>query len=139
LSTTEEEYLAMLKRVREKLPKVLETSERFVIPDPEVVHEGGYTHILNFKEIADAVDRDPDHIILFLSHELGVPIVKAAKRLILQARVKRRLIEDKIQKYIKNYVICPECGKPDTKLIKQKRYVYLKCEVCGAETPVRKV
>ncbi|HDM92466.1 MAG TPA: translation initiation factor IF-2 subunit beta, partial [Candidatus Korarchaeota archaeon] len=41
--------------------------------------------------------------------------------------------------FIERYVICPICGRPDTKLVKVKRTLMQKCMACGAETPVPKV
>ena len=46
------------------------------------------------------------------------------------------MINQKIEKYVKNYVICPVCGKPDTKLIKVDRVLVMKCMACGAVSPV---
>ena len=34
---------------------------------------------------------------------------------------------------MKEFVYCKECGKPDTKLIKDERKYYIKCEACGAK------
>ena len=34
---------------------------------------------------------------------------------------------------------CPECGKPDTNLVKEDRINFLVCEACGARTSVKSV
>nr|1K81_A Chain A, PROBABLE TRANSLATION INITIATION FACTOR 2 BETA SUBUNIT [Methanocaldococcus jannaschii] len=36
-------------------------------------------------------------------------------------------------------VICRECGKPDTKIIKEGRVHLLKCMACGAIRPIRMI
>ena len=45
-------------------------------------------------------------------------------------------INDKIQMYTETYVICSECGLPDTKMSKDGRTLMLECEACGARRPI---
>ncbi|MHA1988975.1 MAG: translation initiation factor IF-2 subunit beta, partial [Promethearchaeota archaeon] len=49
------------------------------------------------------------------------------------------IIQKKIESYVKEYVLCKECGKPDTKLIKEGRITFLKCEACGAKSSVKSI
>jgi len=35
-----------------------------------------------------------------------------------------------------SYVICSECGLPDTKMTKDGRTLMLECEACGARRPI---
>ncbi|MEM2273205.1 MAG: hypothetical protein QXX56_03185, partial [Candidatus Bathyarchaeia archaeon] len=37
------------------------------------------------------------------------------------------------------FVNCPICKRPDTKIIKEKRFNFLVCEACGAKSPVRRI
>ncbi|MCL7389060.1 MAG: hypothetical protein LZ173_03885 [Thaumarchaeota archaeon] len=41
--------------------------------------------------------------------------------------------------YVKEFVKCPICGGLDTKIIAEKRFRFLLCEVCGAKSSVRKI
>ena len=34
------------------------------------------------------------------------------------------------------YVVCTECGRPDTKIVKEDRVMVLECEACGARRPI---
>ena len=43
-----------------------------------------------------------------------------------------------IKSYVEDYVICSECGKPDTRLVKDDRVMILRCDACGSHRPVRK-
>ena len=38
---------------------------------------------------------------------------------------------------MKEFVICKECGKPDTELKKENRLNFINCLACGAKHPVR--
>ena len=33
--------------------------------------------------------------------------------------------------------LCPECKKPDTKLEKEGRVIFIRCMACGAKHPVK--
>ena len=45
----------------------------------------------------------------------------------------------KLDLYTKTYVACPECGKHDTKLEKERGFDFIKCEVCGARRTAGKI
>jgi len=46
-------YEAYLDRAYEKLPDIITTDERFVIPEPKIFSEGKATVLENFGQIAD--------------------------------------------------------------------------------------
>ena len=46
-------------------------------------------------------------------------------------------IEEKIDNFVERYVLCTECGKPDTRLSKEDRITILQCDACGAHRPIR--
>ncbi len=127
----------MLDEAIEKLPKDVKETERLEIPKPLSNISGNQTFILNFTEIANVVRRDPKHLSKYLFRELATPGSIDNNRLVLQGKIYGSLIEKKIDAYVKEYVYCPECNKPDTHLIKQDRTTLLKCEACGAKHPVK--
>ena len=46
-------------------------------------------------------------------------------------------INEKIAQYANEFVFCPECGKPDSKLEKEGQLLYIKCSACGARHIVK--
>ncbi|MGN6709039.1 MAG: hypothetical protein ACTHKF_06800 [Candidatus Nitrosocosmicus sp.] len=42
-----------------------------------------------------------------------------------------------IDRYIKDYVICPVCGSPDTRTEKIKKLGFMICEACGARSSIK--
>jgi translation initiation factor 2 subunit 2 len=46
-------------------------------------------------------------------------------------------INQKVEQYVKEFVLCKECGKPDTELSKEDRMSFVKCLACGAKHSVR--
>ena len=52
-------------------------------------------------------------------------------------KISANRINEKISQYVKEYVLCPECGKPDTRLMKEDKFIFIKCSACGAKKPVK--
>ena len=131
------DYEKMLKKAKEELPKQLIKKERFEIPKVAGHVEGTKTIVTNFIEICSILGRDPNQLLKYLQRELAAPAGISGKRLILGRKINSGLINEKIERYAQEFVICPECGKPDTKLIKEERVLEKKCLACGAKHPVR--
>ena len=130
------DYDSLLKRVREAIPEDITSKERFEVPQVDIIYEGKNTIIRNFMEIVKRIDRDPMHVYKFLMRELGTAGNIQGDRLILKGRVSQSLIQSRVDNYIKTYVICYECGSPDTELRKDGRVEILVCKACGAMRPV---
>jgi len=41
-----------------------------------------------------------------------------------------------IEQYVEEFVLCRECKKPDTEIIKEGKFSMLHCLACGAKHPV---
>ncbi len=132
------DYLANLDRALKQLPEIKGSGERFVVPEPKLLTEGKTTVLENFANIADKLNREQEHIFKFLLRELGTAGKIDGSRAIFQKRVTSEVISELINAYVKEYVICSECGRPDTHLIKSERILTLRCDACGAHRPVTK-
>ncbi len=117
---------------REDLPEDVFEGSRFETPEAETDKRGNRTVITNFGEITDALNRDPKHLAKYLFGELGTAGHRDGKELILKGSFRRGSINEKIQQYCDDYVICDECNKPDTTIRNEKGVRMLKCEACGA-------
>ncbi len=133
------DYENLLNKAYEKLPKVEETTERFEVPEVDSMVQGRQTIVKNFSQICEALRREPKHVIKFLTKELATPAGFDGVRATFQSKLPRRLIQTKLGVYVRDYVICKECGKPDTKLVKEDRLTFLRCEACGAKAPVKPI
>ena len=58
--------------------------------------------------------------------ELAASGQKEEDRLVLNIKVPSAKINQKIEQYLKEFVLCRECGKPDTELVKEDRLSYVK-------------
>jgi translation initiation factor 2 subunit 2 len=133
------DYESLLNKAYEKLPKIENHVDRFKIPVAETIVQGNQTIIKNFSDIAEILRREPSHILKFLTKELATPTGLDGKRAILQAKIPQKMIQQKLETYVVDYVFCRECKRPDTKLIKEDRIVFLKCEACGAKSSVKAI
>jgi len=132
-------YKEMLKEARKKISKDITQAKRLEIPSPKTTIQGNRTFITNFTDITNSIRRDPKHLAKFLFRELAKPGHINGNRLILQGKVIKSLIENKIDAYIKEFVYCKECNKPDTHFEKEDRIIFLKCEACGAKQAIRRI
>ncbi|HON81562.1 MAG TPA: translation initiation factor IF-2 subunit beta [Methanoregulaceae archaeon] len=131
-------YEALLKKAYANVTVQSESTERFTVPEAKVYIEGKTTVLENFAEIADIVRRDQDHLMKFLLGELGTAGKIDGNRAIFNGKFEQSLINGLIRSYVDDYVICSECGKPDTRLVKDDRILLLRCDACGGHRPVRK-
>ncbi len=131
---SEYNYKSLLKRVQEnKLVRNKESEEdRFVVPKVDVFYEGRTTILRNFEKILSAINRDADHLLKFLLGELGTAGERDGPRAVFQGKISAQQIQNKINEYVDIYVICQECGRPDTHLVKKGRMIFLRCDACGA-------
>jgi len=133
------DYDKMLERGLKKVPKETGSGERFEMPRAQVLISGSRTSILNFGEIASTLRRDPKHIMKFLLKELATKGEIEGTKANFQGVFSDYVIKTKLESYVKVYVLCPECGKPDTKIIREDRQFFVKCEACGARHPVSRL
>jgi len=135
----DEAYLEMLRRAKSSLPKT-QAAERWELPRANVQTSGKKrTIIRNFTEIARAMRREPVHVAKFLFKELAVPGGVVGDTLELQSKFGTDQINRRLEDYVKEFILCSECGKPDTQLSKKDRLWFLRCEACGAQRSVRQV
>jgi translation initiation factor 2 subunit 2 len=132
------DYKKLLKRVKVLLPEEPSSSSRFEIPKVDIMYEGKKTILRNFGDILRMIHRDGSHMLPLLLREVGTAGEQVGDRVVLQGEIPGSLIQTRVEQYIKSYVICPVCKRPDTKISKQGRVTVLKCDACGAISPVQR-
>ncbi|MHA1754048.1 MAG: translation initiation factor IF-2 subunit beta [Candidatus Odinarchaeia archaeon] len=134
---SEFEYKNLLKRLRSDLPKAVLEHSRFTIPRVDSFIEGNRTFIRNFHEITDILARPENAVLKYIARELATAGTIEGTQAIFQGKFNRSTLNAVLERYTKLYVICPECGKPDTEIIKERRYQFLVCKACGARNSVK--
>jgi translation initiation factor 2 subunit 2 len=121
------------------MPQVSLKRERLELPRLFISTVGMRTIISNFKEAADVLDRDPQHILKFLTREMATAATFHDSRAIFQGKFQRSVFEHLLQRYMESFVICPVCKRPDTKIVKEKRLAFLVCNACGAKSSIKQL
>ena len=132
-------YDDLLKRACDQMPEVSAKQERLELPRIMIQTVGMRTTIANFKEIADSLNRDPQHILKFLTREMATAATFHDSRAIFQGKFQRDSFERLLQRYLENYVVCPVCKRPDTTIVKEKRLAFLVCNACGARSSIKQL
>jgi len=131
------DYDEQLDRALEQAPDVAEGGERFEVPDPEVRPEGNVTVWENFEATHDRLARDPDHLVRFMQSELGTSAqIDDRGRARFTGDFKQRRVAAALAAYVDDFVTCSECESPDTRLVEERGTTVLKCDACGALSPV---
>ncbi|MBS3091023.1 translation initiation factor IF-2 subunit beta [Candidatus Pacearchaeota archaeon] len=132
-----EDYESLLNEAYKKVKVVQTGSDRFEIPPVQGMVEGKNTIITNISQIAGYVRRPVEHIGKFLQRELATSGKLENDRLVLNTKVPSIKVNEKMQLYSKEFVLCNECKKPDTEIVSEKGIKFKHCLACGAKSPVK--
>jgi translation initiation factor 2 subunit 2 len=132
-----ESYENLLNEAYSKIKPVETKRERFEIPRAEGHFEGSKTILTNIPHIVSYIRRNMDHFLKYFLKELATSGKFDGTRIVLQTKISSSKINDKINQYIDEFVICKECKKPDTELLKEKGFLFIHCLACGAKHSVR--
>ena len=133
----ETSYEKLLDRAHNQLPPGTLKSDRFEIPRPTCSVVGNRTLVTNFKEICDRLRRDQTHLLRFLAREMATAGAVEGVRAVFQGKFGSAIIERLIERYVQEFVRCPVCSQPDTKIVREDRIHFMICEACGAKSPIR--
>src|SRR4030043_579012 len=131
------DYKNLLKKVIDSTTKKELAEDRLKVPKADIFYEGNTTVIKNFDKITDIINRDQNVVLKFLLGSLGTAGELVGPRAVFQGKIPTKNIHDRIKDYIDMFVICSECNRPDTHLVKQGRELLIRCDACGAFRSVK--
>lgn len=131
------DYKEMLSRAYASLPKDALGKERFQMPAVDSFIQGPKTIVKNFGKIVKDLHREHQHALRFVTKELATASAIEGDSLTLNGKFPSHEMQKLIEEYINRFVLCGACKRPDTKIVDQKGVKMLKCEACGATSPVR--
>lgn len=135
---TKADYEKLLKRIENKLSDNNGVFKgRFELPPVDVMWEGQKTFLRNFIEFPKILRRDADKVLQYLSKEFAVPAERIGDQAMFIGRRDPDDFTRLFQIYVKDYLECPTCKSPDTKVIKENRISFLVCEACGAKSTLK--
>ena len=134
---TKADYESLLKRIEKNISKDAKDTQRFELPPVEITWEGKKTILRNFGDFPKALRRDTNIILQYLSKEFAVPAERVGEKAIFVGKRDPDDFTRLFKIYLKDYVECPTCTSPDTKVEKENRISFLICEACGAKSTIK--
>ena len=132
-----DDYEKLLKRIENNISQQTDSVSRFELPMVDVTWEGKKTILRNFIEFPKALRRDPTIIMQYLSKEFAVPAERVGDKVIFVGKRDPDDFKRLFEIYLKDYIECPTCTSPDTKVKKEHRISFLICEACGAKSTIK--
>lgn len=132
------EYSTLLKDALAKVPQKGDAKDRFNLAEPLAEVSGQKTIVSNFFEVCGSMRRDPNDVFKFLLKELATKGNIEGQKAVFQGVFTAEQIKVKIDIFVKANVMCPMCKRPDTYILKEKNESFIRCEVCGAKTRLRR-
>ncbi len=133
------DFEKLAERIYKNLPEKTREKARLEIPEIESVVVGRKTTWKNFSAIAKTLKRKESHLYKFFTKETGLPATLEGGNLVFSGRVSNSRLKDLFKRYLKEFVICKECGKLDTHFTTELGIKMIKCQACGAINPVRRI
>lgn len=96
------------------------------------------TVIVNIGDLATALNRDPQEVNKFFGCEMGAQTTfneDTMKAIVNGAHTDPKL-QDCVHKYVEKFVLCPNCGLPETVYSIKQGCIWHKCAACGAKEMV---
>ena len=134
---TKADYESLLKRIEKNISKDAKDTQRFELPTVEITWEGKKTILRNFGDFPKALRRNTNIILQYLSKEFAVPAERVGEKAIFAGKRDPDDFTRLFKIYLKDYVECPTCTSPDTKVEKENRISFLICEACGAKSTIK--
>ena len=96
------------------------------------------TVIPNITEVGLALHRPPGEINKFFGCELGAQSSYAVEtdRAVVNGAHSDAVLMNMIHRYIEKFVICPQCGLPETVYKIKSEVIWHQCAACGAKEMV---
>ena len=126
----------MLKKGIQALPEELSKGERFTVPKIKGHLQGNKTIISNMAQISSTIRRSTEIIVKYIEKQLATKGSIENTFVIFNTKLSANKINERIQQFTDQFVICKECGKPDTKLSRDTGVYFIKCSACGAKYSV---
>lgn len=129
-------YEMLLDKAYKELPDVLKEHSRFEKPTVDSIIQGKITVVKNLGDLAKAVDRDTNMVSKYLIKEVGTSGTHDSQHLVMKGQFRQPQIQDRFDAFLDEFVLCSECKRPDTKILREDRINFLVCEACGARRSI---
>ncbi len=129
------------KQLEQNNPDLIKR-KTLAIPIPKVFKlNGDKIVITNFGDICKTLNRDSNHVILYMEAELVTSTRMIDSKLVIKGVFKTQYIQTLIGNYIIAHVSCTSCNSTSTKISKIDRLSFVVCNICNSSRtliPIKK-
>lgn len=96
------------------------------------------TVIVNISDLALSLHREPAEVNKFFGCEMGAQTSynEADDRAVVNGAHSDPILQQCVHKYIEKFVLCPQCGLPETTYSIKQGCIWHRCAACGAKEMV---
>ena len=109
---------------------------RYKMPALQIKQQTNCVIIENLVQVAKSLHRSPVMIMKFFGIRLGTQV--SIQKMSVNGAFKGPELQEALQEYIEQYVLCPSCGNPETdiyvkasKTNENKKRYKRSCKACG--------
>lgn len=114
--------------------KLSQGKTKFVAKQPKSERKNRKTFFTNFVECCKNVNRDIEFVKTFYENNLGVSMsITGDGSLMINKMYNEKEISEVYVRFLKEYVICPQCGSGNTEMIRDDRLAFLMCNSCKSK------
>jgi len=133
------DYNSLLDRLYMSLPTKTLEDTRFELPTVDSIVQGKQTIWKNFSKCVKDLKREELQMYKFVMKEISTSSTIVNGTLVLNGIFNNQKMNQILEKYLKFFVLCSACKKPDTEIVVQNNVKILKCTACGAISPLPKL
>lgn len=115
---------------------------RYKMPKIEIQTEGKTTNIktilINLNEVAASLKRPALIILKYIGYEKGTNIETKNNKYIVKGSYSTSEVQDLIYSFIEKYILCLDCGNPETYYELEKQNIVMICYACGGKNKIEK-
>jgi translation initiation factor 5 len=108
---------------------------RYKMPALEITNEGKgkKTALINITAVADAIKRPVSCILPFFQIKFGTNVIfdKKENKAFINGIFPPKSVQDYLQQYVEQFVLCGKCQNPETVITISKKGVKYTCQACG--------
>jgi translation initiation factor 5 len=96
------------------------------------------TAIPNISDVAQSLHRNPGEVSKFFGTELGAQSRYSSDtdRAIVNGAHTDGVLQELIHRYVEKFVLCPNCGLPESEYKIKNDLIFHRCKACGAQEMV---
>ncbi len=102
---------------------------RYKMPKMVLTHRKNQTDIDNLPLVAKSLNRPLDELLKYFAQNLGTH--SNPKTNLLSGTYQYTQLHDLLLKYIDDFVLCEQCGNPETDYAIKKSHLYRNCRACS--------